>query len=1710
MKTSKTHSLSWQNKLISTALASVSLIMGTPQLANATLPNITASNLSVSAGLATASQTGSNSAGTPESMTITATTPNTVLAWGNFSDNTTVGGALASNDTVYFNLPTGGAILNNITGTALAPTVLKGSIISNGNVFFLNPNGIVVGTGAVINAAGFYASTIPDATATSYFYSTGTLGVFNGIAQAPTTSSMPIYIQTGTTITTAVGNGQVSLASAYSGAGVSNGYGATITGIEVDSLNTNGNLTVLASGQNESVVIGSGTSGLTLSAGYPTGGGLLSGGTANITTNAGPVQINGPVSLAGNLVINTVGTTANTSAAISGNSGSSTSIFASGTVALTTNNASISVTSLTSTGAATLYAGTAGSVTITGDLGSGSIFGNTVTYNDTNVVARTLSQVTSYGLATLTANQGLIVSNLNSGGGVNATSTLGTITIGSNATGAIASTINGNTMTITGNTGANLYNANLNVGSNVAQALVIRTNNLGYAGTSNSGNQQSAANIALTNVTINGSIDASNSVKGSINLTGVSVVSASAQSITLNSGVVYGGGITLSGVTINSGYINALTNNSSQSNSITLTGVTNNTLKTGNTDSYVTVNGGISIAGYTTVSSAVNFSSGNTLGDSALSSGSITTTGANSTFNGAITAITGNGSITLTGITMGGNSSSVSQNSVSLSIGDKNASGYTAGSTTPLNFIKVQANSDLYVSAVNDPGTAGALPAQQYISLSTTGNLSTPSLTLPRITLVAASAGGTGNIAILSSGTISNVSSGNSGQSISIQSGVDINTASVLGSTIPGTGGSLTLISNTGNVNVGVNGGSTLATGNLSITASTGNINIMTGVSVTANGIGFTAGNTITENTGTQGTLGNTNFSAANVNPVATFNAPTVNLPGNNSLPNVTVIGAANNAYIVTNTATTTNIAGGTNVTGNLSIVAAGPISIGANATDTVSVLGFTSLSTVNNTSTSGTAPISTVSNSPSFVQGLSAITYYSPVSIGTATGTPNIGQISISAAGSGAANVYPTATINSQTVVNLGTVAVGTLNITSSGVTNTSGTVTTSNNFNATVGTGSISIGYGVNNAGSVSALNIVSASAVSLNSTTASTVYAGANNLSSVVLNETGSGKMDFESVSGGTVGTVSASTTSGVLTYNVPAGTLSGGSLSTLTGSITTTSTGLGAVTFNLGNAAGNSTITNLGSFTLNNVIQQGGVGGLTVSANSNPTTASTLTLGTGINLNGTGAISLTSGNIVSGSVVDNASSLVTINASSVPNVTFTGKTISITNNANTLPTVAFTSNGPGSVSYSNNSSVIIGGLNLGTLYTGAVSITSVSGNITQNSLAFAINSQNAPLSFIASTTTANQGVVLGANNAVISNAKNIVTITASGNSSYVTNNDVYLGNVTIFPIAGSTPNATDAQLALGATTTKNISQTGTTSVKVWGNVQVVSSGIGTATTPSINLNGPANNFGQLTISNSSGNAKIVEAATSSYAGITVTNMTANSTSGDIITATTNSAFAISGSSIFNAAGQISLTNPSNLLSATTGTGSTVTLNSGGNATINNIAAFTILGNGTYVGGNLSVTDPTLNAMIMDQSGISGIAVTGIASFLATAGSINFSGTNNSLGGLLTKSTGSNNVRVAGNLVLVPGSADAYGYFTSGGNITTSGSGGSSYTYLTLTTSLGSVTISNPTSITGSLTINAPLGTVNLIGLSASVDLKGTVTPSVTAATYIPPSP
>src|SRR5471030_68195 len=50
------------------------------------------------------------------------------------------------------------AVLNRVTGNE--PSSILGSLLSNGRVYLINPNGITVGAGANIDVAGFAASTL--------------------------------------------------------------------------------------------------------------------------------------------------------------------------------------------------------------------------------------------------------------------------------------------------------------------------------------------------------------------------------------------------------------------------------------------------------------------------------------------------------------------------------------------------------------------------------------------------------------------------------------------------------------------------------------------------------------------------------------------------------------------------------------------------------------------------------------------------------------------------------------------------------------------------------------------------------------------------------------------------------------------------------------------------------------------------------------------------------------------------------------------------------------------------------------------------------------------------------------------------------------------------------------------------------------------------------------------------------------------------------------------------------------------------------------------------------------------------------------------------------------------------------------------------------------------------------------------------------------
>ena len=83
-------------------------------------------------------------------LTIT-NTPGTIINWNGFSIN-------AGELTRFIQQSAASAVLNRVTGPD--PSQILGTLLSNGRVFLINPNGIVFGAGATIDTAGLVASTL--------------------------------------------------------------------------------------------------------------------------------------------------------------------------------------------------------------------------------------------------------------------------------------------------------------------------------------------------------------------------------------------------------------------------------------------------------------------------------------------------------------------------------------------------------------------------------------------------------------------------------------------------------------------------------------------------------------------------------------------------------------------------------------------------------------------------------------------------------------------------------------------------------------------------------------------------------------------------------------------------------------------------------------------------------------------------------------------------------------------------------------------------------------------------------------------------------------------------------------------------------------------------------------------------------------------------------------------------------------------------------------------------------------------------------------------------------------------------------------------------------------------------------------------------------------------------------------------------------------
>jgi filamentous hemagglutinin family protein len=230
------------------------------------LPDTAATNLTTSAGVTT------QVVGT---TTLNITAPDkAILTWQAFGSGAST---IAAGDVINYFLPSSSSsVLNSVSGGAAS--TIAGSIISNGNVYILNPAGIVFTPTAQVNTGGFYASTVAEP---SGFFS------INGSLSFTGSSTSNIIVQ-GTGVTSGVDTATIQAT------GTGNNIYLAGNAVDIQGGKFYGNLFVrasstlnpLAGGYN--VALGStGPVSVNL-VGVP-----LTGGGLNITTNGGNVRLSG-------------------------------------------------------------------------------------------------------------------------------------------------------------------------------------------------------------------------------------------------------------------------------------------------------------------------------------------------------------------------------------------------------------------------------------------------------------------------------------------------------------------------------------------------------------------------------------------------------------------------------------------------------------------------------------------------------------------------------------------------------------------------------------------------------------------------------------------------------------------------------------------------------------------------------------------------------------------------------------------------------------------------------------------------------------------------------------------------------------------------------------------------------------------------------------------------------------------------------------------------------------------------------------------------------------------------------------------------------------------------------------------------------------------------------------------------------------------------
>jgi filamentous hemagglutinin family protein len=135
--------VSVRKTIIATVVLSASLLAMTSSYAGSAANTLPAGG-QVTAGTSTISQSGNV-------MNINQSTQRAVINWDSFN--------VGKNATVNFNQPDSTASTLNRVNSA-SQSMINGAVNANGQVIFVNPNGVVFGKGAEINTGGLVATTM--------------------------------------------------------------------------------------------------------------------------------------------------------------------------------------------------------------------------------------------------------------------------------------------------------------------------------------------------------------------------------------------------------------------------------------------------------------------------------------------------------------------------------------------------------------------------------------------------------------------------------------------------------------------------------------------------------------------------------------------------------------------------------------------------------------------------------------------------------------------------------------------------------------------------------------------------------------------------------------------------------------------------------------------------------------------------------------------------------------------------------------------------------------------------------------------------------------------------------------------------------------------------------------------------------------------------------------------------------------------------------------------------------------------------------------------------------------------------------------------------------------------------------------------------------------------------------------------------------------